>query len=244
MKSFIANAGCFFLMMFSVRSSAAEGETKPLKISHLAGNFYVYTTYKMLNGSPFPSNSMYVVTDSGVVMIDTPWDTTQFQPLLDSIYTRHHKKVVLCISTHFHDDRTAGLEFLRSKNVKTYSSALTRQLCISHHEKQAEFVFTKDTTFTIGGLSFQTFYPGPGHTEDNIVVWFPAAKVLYGGCLVKSTQSGSLGNIADADTKHWKPAIKRVKRKFRSAEYVIPGHFGWQEKGNLTHTVRLLRKAD
>jgi len=84
---------------------------KKLRIEHLTDNFYVYTTYKDLNGFMFPSNSMYLVTDNGVVLFDTPWDTTQFQPLLDSISVRHNKKVVLAVSTHYHDDRTAGLEF-------------------------------------------------------------------------------------------------------------------------------------
>ncbi len=54
---------------------------------------------------------MYLVTDSGAVLIDTPWDASQTKPLLDSIVKRHNKKVVVCITTHFHDDRTSGLGF-------------------------------------------------------------------------------------------------------------------------------------
>ncbi|HWY98299.1 MAG TPA: subclass B1 metallo-beta-lactamase, partial [Bacteroidia bacterium] len=74
---------CLFLLgiLFTFNLYGQDSAVS-LKISHLTGDFYVYTTYKTLNGSPFPSNSMYLVTDSGVVMIDTPWDTTQFQPLM------------------------------------------------------------------------------------------------------------------------------------------------------------------
>lgn len=33
-------------------------------------------------------------------MFDTPWDTTQFQPLLDSIKFKHNMNVLMCIATH------------------------------------------------------------------------------------------------------------------------------------------------
>jgi glyoxylase-like metal-dependent hydrolase (beta-lactamase superfamily II) len=96
----------------------AQPNKKSLIITHLTGDFYVYTTYKDYAGNPFPSNGMYLLTDAGAVIFDTPWDSTQFQPLLDSIQIKHHKKAVLCIATHSHDDRTAGLEFFTARSVK------------------------------------------------------------------------------------------------------------------------------
>ena len=100
-----------------------------LKISHLTGDYYIFTTYKSLNGTIFPANGMYVVTENGIVLIDTPWDTTQFQPFCDSILKRHNKKVILCLATHFHDDRTGGFDFFKGIGAKTYSSKQTFDLC-------------------------------------------------------------------------------------------------------------------
>lgn len=219
-------------------------DIKKLRIQHLTDNFYVYTTYKNLNGFMFPSNSMYLVTENGVVLFDTPWDTTQFQPLLDSISDRHNKKVILAISTHSHDDRTAGLGFLRLNGVKTYSSKLTYDLCKEHNEKQAEFYFVKDTIFNLGNYKFETYYPGEGHTKDNIVIWFEKYKILYGGCLLKSTENKNLGNIADANINEWKPTIKKVIKKYPKPNFVIPGHFGWTNKNGLKHTLKLLRQNE
>src|SRR5580698_3160547 len=68
-----------------------------LTITHLTGSVYVYTTWRTLPDGPFPANSAYVVTTKGVVLLDCPWDTTQYQPLLDSIEARHHAPVVLFI---------------------------------------------------------------------------------------------------------------------------------------------------
>lgn len=226
---------------FGFQSFAQAGKPH-LSIAHLTDNFYVYTTYKMLSGSPFPSNSMYLVTEKGIVMFDTPWDSTQFQPLLDSLEARYHLPVVLCVATHYHSDRTAGFDFLKSKGIPTYTSKLTYDLCKEQNEKQAQFFFVNDTTFKIGNYSFETFYAGPGHTADNIVLWFGKYKILYGGCLVKSTESDGLGNIKDANITAWPGTIKKLMKQYPNPKYVIPGHMGWADNSGLKHTLNLLRE--
>ena len=229
------------LFLFILTELSGQTIKSSLEISHLTGDFYIYTTYQVLSGSRYPSNSMYLVTSKGVVLFDTPWDSTQFQPLLDSIRIRHNKKVVLCISTHYHDDRTAGLQFLRSKGVQTFTSKLTWDLCKQYNAKQAQYYFLNDTAFVVGNHRFETYYPGEGHTRDNIVIWFDKEKVLYGGCFVKSTESKDLGNLADANPTEWEQSVKKVLKRYPSPEYVIPGHMGWGNNTGLQHTLKLLQ---
>ena len=231
----------FITQLFSSYFFGHANKT-PLTISHLTGDLYIYTTYNLSDGEPYPSNSMYLVTTAGIVLFDTPWDSTQFQPLLDSLEKRHHQKVVLCIPGHFHADRTAGLEFLKQKGIKTFSSKMTYDLCKLRNEKQAEFYFINDTSFTVGNHQFQTYYPGAGHSIDNIVAWFPAEKILYGGCFVKSTETTALGNIADANLTEWPLSIARVIKKFGHPKYVIPGHLSWENNKGLEHTLKLLQE--
>ncbi len=215
-----------------------------LDISHLTGDFYVYTTYVDYEGTPFPSNSMYAVTPDGVVMFDTPWDTNQVEPLLDSIKARHGKDVIMCIATHFHDDRTGGFDVLKRNGIRTYSTRLTYELCRETNRPLAEFILAADTVFNIGGLEFATFFPGAGHAPDNIVIWLPASQILYGGCFIKSTESGGLGNLSHADTKSWELATEKVMQKFPDAMYIIPGHQGWRDLGSLKYTYELLKEAN
>lgn len=230
-------------LSFCYSQAYGQSSQSKLDITHLTGDCYIFTTYKNLNGYMFPSNGMYVVTTDGIVLIDTPWDTTQCQPLIDSLARRHRLPVVLCIATHFHDDRTAGLAFLRGLGVKTFSSALTYRLCAERNEKQSEWKFDHDTTFVVGQYKFETFYGGEGHSRDNIVVWMGKQKILYGGCLVKSTENRGLGNIADANLSAWGPTIKKVMKKYQRPKFVIPGHFGWDDRQSLKHTLMLLRDA-
>ncbi len=229
-----------FALLMLLAVEVAHAQHKPLVITPLTDGFHVYTTYKEYSGTPFPANGMYVVTKAGVVMIDSPWDTTQAKPLLDSIAARHHLPVVLCIATHYHADRTGSFDILNRYGVATYASAHTARLCRKHGEQQPRYQFTSDTSFSVGGVTFNTFFPGAGHTRDNIVVWFPAARVLYGGCFVKSVEAADLGNLADADVARWPASIRAVIRRFAQAQFVIPGHQAWGGTESLRHTLALL----
>jgi metallo-beta-lactamase class B len=232
---------CVITAFFIVKLAWGQTATGTLKITRLTGNFYVCTTFNDPgDGSSFPSNSMYLVTNNGVVLFDTPWDTTMFQPLLDSIETRHHKKVIACIATHFHADRTAGLEYYKQKGIKTYTSIKTDKLSAARHQKRAQYLISGDTSFNIGGYRFQIYYPGEGHSPDNIVAWFAKEKILYGGCLIKSAAAKSLGNLGDANTNAYPATLRNLQNKFRDPVFIIPGHQDWTNNNSIQHTLNLL----
>jgi metallo-beta-lactamase class B len=230
------------ILFLSQTSSFGQAKNKSLTISRLTGDFYIYTTYGTYKGNPVPSNSMYMVTQAGVVLFDTPWDSTQFQPLLDSIKSRHQKEVILCISTHFHADRTAGLEYYKNEGIKTYTTKRTDELSRINKEKRAAFLINNDTSFTIGQHKFQTYYGGQGHTPDNIVIWFENEKILYGGCLVKSMEAEDLGNLSDANVQEWTLTIQNIQHKFKSPKYIIPGHLDWNSTESLNYTLYLIEQ--
>jgi metallo-beta-lactamase class B len=221
--------------------SFAQDSTINLKITQLTGDFYIFNTYNLYKGERIPANGMYLVTQDGVVMFDSPWDTTQFQPLLDSIQARHQKKVVLCIATHFHDDRSGGLEYYTQQGVRTYTTTKTDELSKNSGKKRAAFLIDKDTVFTVGQYSFQTYYPGQGHTADNIVIWFQKEKVLYGGCLIKSTEDEDLGYLGDANVKAYAATVRNVQVKCKQPAFVIPGHGDWTSVKSLQHTLDMAK---
>ena len=231
----------FLISLCAVHLSIAQ---PALQIRRLTGDAYVFTTWQTFKGTLFPANGMYLVTKAGVLMIDTPWDSTQFQPLLDSIRRRHGREVVICLSTHWHDDRTGGLNFYRKKGIRTYTTLMTDVLSDQNGTPRAQFLITKDTAFRIGGYTIQTFYPGVGHTPDNIVVWFGNEKLLYGGCLIKSAEAKDMGNLSNADIEGWARSIRKVRDHFGKATWVVPGHQAWGGDGLLDHTLDLIRQEE
>lgn len=237
LKFILALGFCFLWFSYGV----GQTSTQDLILSHLKGNLYIFTTFgDPGDGSKYPANGMYILTRKGAILIDSPWDTTQFQPLLDSIYAKHNQKVVLNIATHFHEDRTAGFDYYKTKGIKTYSTHHTLQLCKARHHKQAQYSFSQDTLFRLGGEVIETYYPGHGHSPDNIVIWLKKHKVLFGGCLVKSTETNSIGNLSDADVKSWPNTMHNVANKYPKAKYVIPGHLGWADHRSIEHTLQII----
>ncbi|WP_291287957.1 subclass B1 metallo-beta-lactamase [Flavobacterium sp.] len=230
------------LFLAQLTNSYAQSKNSPLQISHLTGDFYVYRTFHEYKGTKISANAMYLVTAKGVVLFDAPWDKTQFQPLLDSIKTKHHKEVIMCFATHSHEDRAGGLEFYRKKGIKTYTIKLTDQILEKNKEGRAEFVIPNDTLFTVDKYTFEVYYPGKGHAPDNIVVWFNKEKVLYGGCFIKSVEAKDLGYLGDADVKEWQKSILRAQSKFKNPKYIITGHDDWTDLTSLKHTLKLVKE--
>lgn len=213
-----------------------------LEISKINDSVLVYTTYQPIGEEFFPSNSMCVLTNSGILMVDTPWDTTQLRPLFDSLQKFWQARPVQVISTHFHKDRTAGLDWLSAHGVKTISIEMTRQLCMENNEEIPQFV-VEPGSYVLDNVSYTIVYPGPGHAPDNIVLYFPRWKLLYGGCFIKSFVSENLGNVGDADVRSWLKAAKHVRKQYGSAELVITGHQDWKGLESLNQTIHLLHQA-
>jgi metallo-beta-lactamase class B len=213
-----------------------------LRITHLTGDFFIYTTYNVYEDQKTPAHGMYLVAQNGCILFDTPWDTTQFQPLIDSIESRHGKKVVACFATHWHSDRTEGLEYYKNLGIKTYTTTLTDQLSRQNNKKRAEFLIDRDSIFKIGQYSFELYYPGEGHTTDNIIIWFEKEKVLYGGCLIKGAEAKNLGYLGDANILEYEATLKKVKRKSKGAKFIVVSHHDWTNTNSLKRSIELARK--
>ena len=229
-------------LVFSLTNIFAQAEKEKLKISPLTGDFYIYTTYNTYKESQIPANGMYLVTNNGVVMFDTPWDTTQFQTLLDSIKLKHNKTVVMCFATHWHSDKTAGLEYYRQQGIKTYTTTLTDELSKKNNKKRAEFLMAKDTVFNTGQYTFETYYPGEGHTADNIVIWFKKEKILYGGCLIKGADDENLGYLGDANVTAYASTLQKVQKKCRKPKFIIVAHSDWKNINSLKHSLLMAKE--
>jgi len=227
-----------FLLFLSL-SAFAQTQAPRLGIAHLTGDFYIYTTYNEYEGNRIPAHGMYLITGDGAVLFDTPWDTTQFQPLLDTIRQKHGQQVVMCVATHWHSDRTEGLEYYKQLGIKTYTTALTDEWSQKNQKKRAEFLMNRDTVFHIGAYSFETFYPGEGHTADNIVIWFEKEKILYGGCLIKGAEAKDLGYLGDANVNEYANTLRNVQLKCPDPKHIIVSHHDWEDVNSLRHSIRL-----
>jgi metallo-beta-lactamase class B len=76
---------------------------------------------------------------------------------------------------------------------------------------------------------------------DNIVGYFPADQVLFGGCLIKEVNA-SKGYLGDANVAAWSETVSRIKQAYPQVDYVVPGHGAHGHKELLDYTVELFRE--
>ncbi|QJD79798.1 subclass B1 metallo-beta-lactamase [Spirosoma rhododendri] len=238
---------CICLGLLIAYASTAQPSPKPkLVVTPIADRVYVHTTYGMYKGEPVPSNGLIVNTGDGIVLIDTGWDTKDdtdnTQQLLRWVADSLRQPVRLCIVTHSHDDKVGGIGALRKAGVRVVSTPLTAQKTVQAGYESPDGILPNDTTFTIGQVPIRTYFPGAGHTSDNIVVWLPKQQILHGGCFVKSVSVFGLGYIGEANLSAWGNSVRRVMNQFGTAKLVIPGHEEWGDTKALEHTLQLLSK--
>lgn len=100
--------------------------------------------------------------------LSIPLGLKQIPELLLSWIAAKGYEVKASISTHSHEDLTAGIKLLNSKSIPTYTSELTREL-LDNNGKPLPTQYFKDSEFTLGDGLIDLYYPGAGHTADNIV---------------------------------------------------------------------------
>ncbi|MGK0298746.1 MAG: glyoxylase-like metal-dependent hydrolase (beta-lactamase superfamily II) [Gammaproteobacteria bacterium] len=231
-----------FLFAIVANTSFAQTKTPDLQIKEIDNDVYLHTSFKQVEGFGLvDSNGLIVLGDNHAFIIDTPWSRHDTETLLDWINEQGFD-LKASISTHFHDDRTAGIELLNSKSIPTYTSKLTHDLLVGNGMSTATNIFNSNE-FSLQDGHIKVFYPGAGHTEDNLVVWLPQKGILYGGCLVRSLGWDSLGYIGDASVESWADSIRIIISKYSDIITVIPGHGKIGNTKILEHTIKLAETA-
>lgn len=236
-----------FFALFLPGIVQAQPSPKPaLKVTPLNDRVLVHTTYGVYQNAAVPSNGLIIKTSDGVVLVDTGWDddgnTDNTRQLIAWVKDSLRQPIRLCIVTHAHADRVGGVRAMREAGIRVVSTPLTARKSAQAGYGTPEGVLPADTTFTVGGEPIRCYFPGAGHTSDNIVVWLPNQNILHGGCFVKSVAAFGMGNLADANLKEWGNSVRRVMERFGTARVVVPGHEEWGDTRALQHTLNLLEK--
>jgi len=219
-----------------------QAQQQEIKVTKLAPKVWVHTSYSTYQGTQYPSHGLVVSTKEGAVLLDTGWGNEPTEQLLAWVKTNLKQPVKVCVPTHWHDDKIGGMKAVQQQGVPVVTSKLTAVLAAENGKGTPDVTFATDTTFTVGGQRFEVYFPGGGHTVDNVVVYLPQHKILLGGCLVKDLQATNLGHTGDGDLANWPNAIRKVQQRFPKAKVIIPSHGPWGDKALLSHTLDLLQK--
>jgi glyoxylase-like metal-dependent hydrolase (beta-lactamase superfamily II) len=202
-------------------------------IGKVVAGLWVFTTYEEIDGAILPLNGALLETDDGSVLIDTASSTRQAAAVLDWAANKIGKPVKKGYVTHHHADRVGGITELARRGIPVFAQPKTIELAGAKVGPLQPLPLSSDGVLYVPGMEF--FYPGPAHSDDNIVVFFPNQQVLFGGCMVRSTASKKTVTLDDAYRKPWLAAAKRLKMRY-GAPFTIPGHRA-ADTGVLAHTI-------
>lgn len=216
---------------------------KDIQLIHLQDSIYIHVTWHHLdNFGRFPSNGLIIIKNGQALMIDTPMDNDKTERLTKYLKDTLSVNLFKLIIGHFHDDCLGGLGYLQSKGIESVANSMTITKCKEIGLPIPSTPFTDSLTFDFNGEQIECRFFGAGHSFDNITVWIPSKKILFGGCLIKSVDSKGLGNLSDAVVIEWDKTIEKIIKKYPEIQTVIPGHGDYGGTELLTHTIGLINK--
>lgn len=199
--------------------------SEDLQVELLGDGLWRHISYSMTEQyGRVPANGLLVVSEGEAALIDTPWTDEDTALLLDWVEEHLGAKVTVVIPTHSHGDCLGGLAEAHRRGARSYALDRTVELAKAAGSEVPQTAIDEFGEVRVGSQRLELHFAGPGHVLDNIVVWIPEEKVLFGGCLVRSAASNFLGYTAEGDLEKWPHTIERLRREYGDAELIVPGH--------------------
>ena len=194
-------AACACWLTFSAGAQApADGTVRekdiPIQVTEVApGLFFQYHHQE--------SNNAWLVTDDGVLVIDTRQHPRRAEELLAAIRKTTAKPIKYVVNTHAHGDHYFGNTVFKREGATFIAHRDTQRMMQAHHAvemkrrqgyfKQTQFdpaavqlvlpdvTFDSKLTLTLGGRTVELLYIGPGQNPGDTLVYFPKERVLFSG---------------------------------------------------------------
>jgi len=225
-KGFICGLFISFLAMSGICSAGG------LKTVEVWKNLYTVT-----NEDTVDSNTIFLITRDGVVVVDTRATPNEAKSVLEEIRKRTDLPILYTINTHYHGDHTFGNQvFEGSGPIIAHESVrknLFGDLGKSHLESfksknipgmgetvvtPPNMIFKDEMEIFVGGYSLRLMHVR-GHTDGDVFIYIEQLKTLITGDLVSYKK---IPSMRDAYVKEWISAMD-VLADF-DAEIYIPGH--------------------
>lgn len=188
------------------------------------------------------SNCAFLVTDAGVLVIDSGQHPADARALLERIRKVTDKPVKWLVNTHAHGDHFLGNPEFRKAGAAIVAHRDTAIMMQHHYPYEIgrrgayfkrnnldpkevalvlpDVVFDSSMTITLGNRTAQLLYLGPGQNPGDTMVHFPHARALFiGGPFARQNWSNT--NFTPS-VDGWIGLLRKVAAL--DVEHYLPGH--------------------
>jgi glyoxylase-like metal-dependent hydrolase (beta-lactamase superfamily II) len=179
-------------------SGAGEIEEKniPVQVTEVAPGLYFQYHHQ-------ESNNAFLVTDEGVLLIDTRQHPKRAEELLATIRKYTDKPVRWVVNTHAHGDHYFGNSVFKREGATIVAHRDTAGMMKAQFDREMkrrmgyfkqrgydpgevklvlpDVAYDSRMTITLGGRTIEILYLGPGQNPGDTFVYFPKERVLYSG---------------------------------------------------------------
>lgn len=217
-------------------------QSENLQIEQVSEHVFIHVSYLQTQDfGKVACNGMLVLNGNEALIFDTPTSNEVSDELIRWIEVEKRARVKAVLATHFHDDCLGGLEAFHAHEIPSFGSEKTIDLAQKAGEAVPQQSFSEELIQELGDIKVVSKYFGEGHTRDNVVVYVPSERVLFGGCLIKE-MNASVGYLGDANVGTWAETVRGVKAGFGDIQKVIPGHGKAGGEELLDYTIGLFER--
>lgn len=231
-------AGTLAIFAWFALIGAASAQDLGPQVRKLADGIYVHV------GNNFQSNSGIVLTQDGVVVIDTGQNPIESRKIMDVVKKLTSMPVRLVIDTEPHPDHTTG-HFVFSPPAVVIGAAgagdsmrlrehqdpqrIQKLAAVSSEMRAAlegyKFIpphveYQQKMTLHVGERTFELIYLKGVHSEADTAVWMPKERVLFSASGIVVNQINILRSFVTT------PDILAASKMMKALnpEHVVPGH--------------------
>ncbi len=193
--------------------------------------------FTVVHGDGVDSNTTFLITRDGVVVVDTRVTPMEAGKVLREIRKRTDLPILYTINTHYHGDHTFGNQVFKNSRAIIAHENVRRNLTGSSGAAHLDFFKTmnipgmNETVITLPNIIFkermEIFVGGyhlklmhaRGHTDGDLFIYIEELKTIITGDLVFNRKVPYMG---DAYVEEWISALHELSNL--DAEIYIPGH--------------------
>ncbi len=165
-------------------------------------------------------NVAFYITNEGVILVDDKFEY-DYNDIVDKVKSVTSQPIKYVLNTHHHGDHTgSNAKFPPSTEFIAHVNA-RKNMIDGKMPGPPRVVFNKEEDVFLGGKEVRAIYFGRGHTNGDVVIYFPALKLLHTGDLMAG-KSPLIDYSGGGSVLDWTGTLdEALKLDF---DTVIPGH--------------------